>query len=138
VLEELEHALHPVSAFVVVPLFALANAGVYLRGGVLSAAMTSALTWAVVVGLVVGKTFGIASAALGARRLGIGVLPADMPPARVWPVAALGGIGFTVALFISDLAFTDPRLITDAKVGILAGSMAAALIGSALIRVGPR
>jgi NhaA family Na+:H+ antiporter len=138
VLEQLEHALHPISAFFVVPLFALANAGVYLREGALAAAFSSALTWAIVAGLVVGKTFGIAGATFGARRLRIGVLPAEMPAARVWPVAGLGGIGFTVALFIADLAFTEPDLINDAKVGILGASVAAALIGSALLRLPSR
>jgi NhaA family Na+:H+ antiporter len=138
VLEELEHALHPVSALFVVPLFALANAGVDLRGGALSAAVSSALTWAIIVGLVVGKTFGIAGAALGARRAGVGVLPSDMPPRAVWPVAALGGIGFTVALFITDLAFKDPGLINDAKIGILFGSIIAALLGTGLLRLPSR
>jgi NhaA family Na+:H+ antiporter len=56
-----------------------------------------------------------------------------MPPVQVWPVAALGGIGFTVALFIADLAFTDPQLVTQAKVGIFAGSLAAAVLGCALL-----
>jgi NhaA family Na+:H+ antiporter len=138
VLEQLEHALHPVSAFFVVPLFALANAGVYLREGALAAAFSSALTWAIVAGLIVGKTFGITGATFGARRLGIGVLPAGMPAVRVWPVAGLGGIGFTVALFIADLAFNDPAMINDAKVGILGASVAAALIGSALLRLPSR
>jgi len=133
VLEELEHLLHPVSAYVVIPLFALANAGIDLRGGVLGEAAGERLTWAVALGLIVGKTIGIGTAALGARRFGVGELPSGMPPAQVWPVAALGGIGFTVALFITDLAFTDPVLIIQAKVGIFAGSLAAAALGAALL-----
>ncbi len=131
VLEELEHTLHPLSAYLVVPLFALANAGVDLRGGVLGQALRERLTWAVVIGLVVGKSVGVTAAVFGARRARLGTLPAGMPPRQVPPVAVLAGIGFTVALFIADLAFTDERLVTDAKVGIFLGSIAAALLGAA-------
>jgi Na+:H+ antiporter, NhaA family len=133
VLEQLEHLLHPISAAVIIPIFALANAGVDLRGGVLGIALHAPLTWAVALGLLVGKTLGIAGVTLAARRARIGALPAGMPLAQVWPVAALGGIGFTVALFISDLAFTDPSLIIQAKVGIFAGSLAAAVLGCVLL-----
>jgi NhaA family Na+:H+ antiporter len=133
VLEELERGLHPLSAYLVVPLFALANAGVDLRGGVLGDAAGERLTWAVALGLVIGKTIGIGAATLGARRLGVGELPGGMPPTQIWPVAALGGIGFTVALFIADLAFIDPVLVTQAKVGIFLGSIAAAVLGAALL-----
>jgi len=133
VLEQLEHLLHPVSAYLVIPLFALANAGVDLRGGILGDALGEPLTWAVALGLVVGKTLGIGGAATIARRLRVGELPGGMPPAQLWPVAALGGIGFTVALFIADLAFTDPALIIQAKVGIFVGSIAAAILGFALL-----
>jgi Na+:H+ antiporter, NhaA family len=133
VLEQLEHLLHPVSAIVIIPIFAMANAGVDLRGGVLGVALHAPLTWAVAIGLLVGKTIGIAGVTLAARRAGIGTLPTGMPLAQVWPVAALGGIGFTVALFIADLAFEDPNLIIQAKVGIFAGSIAAAVLGCGLL-----
>jgi Na+:H+ antiporter, NhaA family len=135
VMARLVHRWHPVSAYLVIPLFALANAGVDLRGGALSTAFGERVTWAVAVGLVVGKLFGIAGGVLGARALGVGTLPAGMPVRDVWPVAALGGIGFTVALFITDLAFTDQQLIDDAKVGIFTASIAAALLGAALLRM---
>ncbi len=129
----LEHALHPVSAYVVVPLFALANAGIYLRDGVLGEAMSSGITWAVIVGLVVGKVLGISVSALLALRLGSGKLPEGMRRAQLWGVAALGGIGFTVSLFITELAFTDQALIDGAKVGIFLGSIVSALAGTALL-----
>lgn len=129
----LEHALHPVSAYVVVPLFALANAGIYLRDGVLGEAMSSGITWAVIVGLVVGKVLGISVSALLALRLGSGKLPEGMRRAQLWGVAALGGIGFTVSLFITELAFTDQTLIDGAKVGIFLGSIVSALAGTALL-----
>ena len=129
----LEHALHPVSAYVVVPLFALANAGIFLRDGVLGEAMSSGITWAVIVGLVIGKVLGISLSTLLALRLGPGRLPEGMRRAQVWGVGALGGIGFTVSLFITDLAFTDGSLIDGAKVGIFLGSIISALAGTALL-----
>jgi NhaA family Na+:H+ antiporter len=137
VLEELEHALHPVSAFLVIPIFAVANAGVDLRGGVLGAAFGQQLTWAVIAGLVLGKIIGIAGVAHLVRRRRWGTLPADMHPKEIVGVAALGGIGFTVSLFITDLAFTDPGLIDQAKVGILTASAAAAVIGTVLLLMAP-
>jgi Na+:H+ antiporter, NhaA family len=137
VLEELEHTLHPVSAFLVVPVFAFANAGVDLRGEALRAAFAEPVTWGVAVGLVAGKTAGIATVANAARRLGLGMLPGDMHPKETWGVAAMGGVGFTVALFVTDLAFTDPELLAHAKVGIFTGSIAAAVLGVAALMVTP-
>lgn len=129
VLDSLVHRLHPISAFVVLPLFALANAGVNLRGGVLGDALGAPLTWAVAIALVLGKTVGIGSSALVALRLRLGELPSGMRLRELGPIAALGGIGFTVSLFIADLAFEDDLLVDQAKVGIFIGSIAAALIG---------
>ena len=130
---KLEHALHPVSAFLVVPLFALANAGIDLRGGVLGDALSSDLTWAVIAGLVVGKILGISVTTLAALRFTAGTLPEGMRKAQVWGVGALGGIGFTVSLFITDLAFKDPLLLAEAKVGIFLGSIISGLLGTALL-----
>ena len=129
----LEHALHPVSAFLVVPLFALANAGIDLRGGVLGDALSSELTWAVIAGLVVGKILGISVTTLLALRFGSGTLPEGMRKAQVWGVGALGGIGFTVSLFITDLAFSQSLLIDEAKVGIFLGSITSGILGSLLL-----
>jgi NhaA family Na+:H+ antiporter len=137
VLGELEQALHPVSAFLVIPIFALANAGVDVRGGVLGAAFGQPVTWAVIAGLVLGKIVGIAGVAHLVRWRRWGSLPADMHVREIIGVAALGGIGFTVSLFITDLAFDGAGLIGQAKVGILTGSAAAALIGTALLLTAP-
>ncbi len=109
VLETLEHRLHPVSAFVIVPLFALANAGVQFGGGVLADAAHSRLAWAIAAGLLIGKILGIAGAAFLGIRLGWGTLPDGVRRAQVWGLAALGGIGFTVSLFIAQLAYDDPE-----------------------------
>jgi Na+:H+ antiporter, NhaA family len=137
VLAELEKTLHPVSAFLVIPIFALANAGVDVRGGVLGEAFGQQLTWAVIAGLVLGKIVGIAGVTHLVRWRRWGALPADMHPREIVGVAALGGIGFTVSLFITDLAFNDAGLVGQAKVGILTASIAAALIGTALLLMAP-
>jgi NhaA family Na+:H+ antiporter len=133
VLVELEHRLHPFSAFGAVPLFALANAGVYLGGGKLGDAASSRVAWAIAIALVAGKLAGIAASVSGGIRARIGVLPADVGPGAVWGVAALGGIGFTVSLFIAGLAFDDPGLQDQAKVGIFAGSIVSGALGAALL-----
>ncbi len=133
VLELLEHRLHPLSAFVVVPLFALANAGVDFGGGVLSGALGSTVTWAVVAGLLVGKPLGISAATWVALRLRVGTLPEGVSLRHVVGVGALGGIGFTVSIFIAGLAFDQQRLVDDAKVGIFLASIGAGLLGAVLL-----
>ena len=133
VLGVLEHRLHPVSAFGIVPLFALANAGVAVSGDALSAPGAARLAGPVVLALLAGKVFGIAGTTLLARRLGLGVLQPGVTTRYVWGLAALAGIAFTVSLFIADLAFDNPTLTDTAKMGILAGSLTAALLGAAIL-----
>jgi NhaA family Na+:H+ antiporter len=133
VLRELEHRIHPFTGFVIVPLFALANAGVALGGDTLAAAASSRLTWAIVAGLVIGKLVGIAAATLGGLQAGVGELPEGMRVTQTWGVAALGGIGFTVSLFIAQLAFDTPALQDQAKVGIFAGSLVSGLLGAGIL-----
>lgn len=132
VLEDLEHLLHPWSSYLVVPLFALANAGVKLDTG-LADALTSRLTIAVAVGLVVGKALGISVATFGALATKATRLPAGVDRVHVVGAGALGGIGFTVALFIASLAFTDEALEANAKIGILLGSLVSGVIGAAIL-----
>ena len=133
VLTTLEHRLHPVSAWVVVPLFALANAGVDLRGGLLAHAATSRLAWAVAAGLIVGKTVGIAAVTLAAVRARLGVLPAGVKTVHIWGLSAVAGIGFTVSLFITGLAYQAAPLVNQAKVGIFAGSLASGAAGAIIL-----
>ncbi len=133
VLETLEGRLHPLSAFAVVPLFALANAGVALGGDALADAASSRLAWAIVVGLVVGKLLGIAGATLLGIRLGWGRLPDGVPRAQIWGIAAVGGIGFTVSLFVAQLAYDDPAAIDTAKIGVFAGSLISGALGALLL-----
>jgi NhaA family Na+:H+ antiporter len=137
VVEWLEHLLHPWSSFVIVPLFALANAGVPLSSSALSDAARSPITYGVVLGLVLGKFIGIAGFTWLATRSGIGMLPEGATWQGLLGVAALGGIGFTVSIFVAGLAFGDPVLQNDAKIGILVASVVAATLGS-LILLGRR
>lgn len=133
-LEWIQHMLHPLSSLLIVPVFALANAGVVFTAADLGDATTSPVTLGVVVGLVVGKTAGITGAAWLATRAGIATLGADVRWRQLTGVAALGGIGFTVSLFITDLAFEAERTIADAKIGILAASLLASGVGAVLLR----
>jgi NhaA family Na+:H+ antiporter len=139
VLETLEHRLHPFTAFAVVPLFALANAGVDFGGGVLGDAAGSRLAWAIVAGLVLGKLLGIAGATFLGLRLGWGSLPEAVSRPQVWGIAAIGGIGFTVSLFIAQLAYESQETVDVAKVGIFAGSLVSGAIGALILfRAGRR
>ncbi|MCI0346495.1 MAG: Na+/H+ antiporter NhaA, partial [Chloroflexi bacterium] len=137
VVDRIAHALHPLTSWLVVPLFGLANAGVVLSGGLgESSGRTVAL--AVAAGLVVGKLVGITAASALAVRLGLGRLPAGLAWGHVVGGAMLAGIGFTVSLFVADLAFAARPLVDGAKVGILMGSTAAAVAGAALLVVARR
>ena len=133
VLGDLEHRLHPWSSYLVVPVFALANAGVALGATELRAAATSRLTWAVAGGLVLGKLSGIAGVTRTALWVGAGRLPSGVTMSHVVGGSALAGIGFTVSLFITGLAFSSAELQGQAKIGILGGSLLAGLLGAALL-----
>jgi NhaA family Na+:H+ antiporter len=130
-LQRLEHALHPWVAFVVVPLFALANAGVRLNGD-LGATIGNRITIGVILGLVVGKQIGITLFAWLATRFGFSALPAGVSWRQIYGAGWLAGIGFTMSLFVADLAFQQPgedELLTSAKLGILAASLVAGVAG---------
>ena len=135
-LQRMEHALHPWVAFAIVPLFALANAGVRVEGGI-GDTLGNRVTIGVVLGLVLGKQLGITLAGWGAVRMGLTVLPAGVTWSQIYGAAWLAGIGFTMSLFVTDLAFRDPSdaaLLTAAKLGILAASVSAGGIGWLLLR----
>ncbi len=137
VVEWMEYLLHPWSSFLIVPLFALANAGIPIDSTSINNALSSRITWGVIVGLVVGKFVGIVGTSWIATRIGIGTLPAGASWRGIIGVGVLGGIGFTVSIFVSGLAFGDnPILETDAKLGILAASFIAAVIGALLLSRG--
>ena len=134
VTERLEDLLHPWTSYLVVPLFALANAGIVLSGDGLRAALESPVTLGVVVGLVVGKLVGVTAAIALVRRLGIGRLPDGVSSRDVVGMAAIAGIGFTVSIFIGGLAFDDPALTNEATLGVLMASAVAALFGALILR----
>jgi Na+/H+ antiporter NhaA len=132
--EYLEHALHPWTSFIVVPIFALVNAGVSLTGGDISNALSSPVTLGIVLGLVVGKLAGISLFAYAAQRIGFAEVPEGVPGRQIVAAAAIAGIGFTVSLFIAELAFDEATLVDEAKVGILAASVLAAGLGALVLR----
>lgn len=131
-MSRLQNALHPWSAFLILPVFALANAGVRVVGADIGALATQPVTLGVLAGLVLGKPIGVVAASWIATKLRVGILPQG----TTWPaVAAVGmfaGIGFTVALFVAELSFTDPHVTDASKVGILAASLLAALLGGGI------
>ena len=128
------HLLHPWTSFVIIPLFALANAGIEVDVTALRQAISSPVSLGVFFGLVVGKPLGVSLAIAAASRMGVGMLPEGTAWRQVIGLGALAGIGFTVSLFITDLAFADGSLIADSKMAILAASVCAAATGAALLR----
>ncbi|WP_420141462.1 Na+/H+ antiporter NhaA [Sphingomonas sp.] len=132
-LERLEHGLHPYVAFAVVPLFGFANAGVSLVGLSLDT-MLAPLPLALVAGLFIGKQAGIFGGIRLAVALGIGERPDGAGWGQVYGVALLSGIGFTMSLFIGALAFNDPALLVEVKIGVLGGSLLSAVAGYCVLR----
>jgi NhaA family Na+:H+ antiporter len=129
-LERLEHTLHPWVGFLIMPLFALANAGVHIEW----AALTEPVAVAVAVALVAGKPAGVMLFSALAVWLGVAKLPQGVSWLALLGGGFLAGIGFTMSLFVAGLAFGgDPRLLADAKIGILLGSVASAVVGTALL-----
>jgi NhaA family Na+:H+ antiporter len=130
--------LSPWTSFVIVPLFALSSAGIELSADRLGDALGSNLTWGVVLGLVVGKPLGITLFTWLAARSPWAELPPGLTMGHIVGGGAVAGIGFTVSLFVTRLAFTDPAMIEVAVIGILSASLLSAVIGSVLLsRVGP-
>jgi len=139
--ESLIELLHPSVAFVIMPLFALANAGVQLEGFSLGGA-TATVTWGVVAGLVAGKPLGILLVCWGSLELGLARLPRGLSTRHLVVLGVVAGVGFTMALFIAQLAFVDPALLRAAKLGVLAASGLSAVLalglGRALLSIASR
>jgi len=130
-LDRLEHALSPWVSYAILPVFAFANAGVALGG----APLWAPLPLAVALGLFLGKQAGVFGAMRGAVALGLAEKPEGAGWAQLYGVGLLAGIGFTMSLFIGGLAFTDPVLVEEVKIGVLAGSLLSALAGYAVLRL---
>lgn len=137
-MQRLEHELHPWVSFLIIPIFALANAGVRVVDGNPLELLLQPLPIGIILGLVVGKQIGITLATWLVVRTGRAELPRGVSMRHIYGVAWLGGIGFTMSLFIAELAFTSPDLIDGAKIGILAASVVAGVGGYLLLRrLGP-
>ncbi len=131
----MEHGLHGWVAYLILPIFALANAGVFLGGGI---DMGSPVTLGIILGLMIGKPIGVMVMSWIAVKTGIAALPAGVSWLQVLGVAILTGVGFTMSLFIASLAFTEvPGYVDEAKIGILAASIAMGLIGYLVLRFTP-
>ncbi|MGH1505666.1 MAG: Na+/H+ antiporter NhaA [Acidimicrobiales bacterium] len=134
VTDRLIHTLHPWTALMIVPLFAAANAGVSVAPSDVADAVGSSVFWATFVGLVVGKPLGITAAAFLAVKSGVAKLPDGIGWMHVLGMSGLAGIGFTVSIFISGLAFDDATIVGHAKIAILLASVAASIFGAVLIK----
>jgi NhaA family Na+:H+ antiporter len=131
-LQRLEHSLHPFVSYVIMPVFALSNAGVHIDSDIMKE-LTSPVAIGVFMGLLFGKFLGIMLVVGLFLRMKWAVLPEGMNRLHLTGAAVLAGIGFTMSLFISDLAFSDRTFITQARLGILAASLIASLAGYAII-----
>ncbi len=129
--------LNPWVSFGVVPVFALANAGVAVSADAAANAVSDPVFLGVGLGLLVGKVVGIVAATAAVCRVGLGVLPAGATWWHMTGVAACAGIGFTVALFVTALSFDDPTTTATAKTGVLAASVVAGVLGYLLLRLAP-
>jgi Na+:H+ antiporter, NhaA family len=136
-LARLEHGLQPWVKFLIAPLFAFANAGVSLAGLSLSTALAP-VPLGIAAGLFLGKQIGIFTSTWLVVRLGLAELPTGASWRQVYGTAALGGIGFTMSLFIGSLAFPDPSYAVAVRVGVLVGSLASGVLGYALLRSASR
>ncbi len=130
--------LHPWTGYVIIPLFALANAGVPLGAEALRAAVTSPITIGVFLGLVVGKTIGVMGAATLASKLGVARMPDGVTMRQMLGISMAAGIGFTVAIFVTGISLADPALQDQAKIGIFAASLVAALLSAGVLSTARR
>ncbi|MBM36139.1 MAG: Na+/H+ antiporter NhaA [Acidimicrobiaceae bacterium] len=135
--ERLENLLHPFTAFMIIPIFALANAGIELNSDTIADAAASNVTLGILLGLVVGKPVGITLFTWVATRFGF-ALPDDVNWAQFTGMGLAAGIGFTVSIFVAGLAFEDHAIIDLAKIGILIASLIAAVAALLLLRYGKR
>jgi len=129
-LQKLEHTLHPVTAYFILPVFALSNAGVHIEGNIAEMLMHP-ISLGIIAGLVLGKFIGISLFSRVIVRLKIAQLPEGVSWNHIYGVAFLAGIGFTMSIFISDLAFENEQYKQIAKVGIMGASLVSALVGMA-------
>jgi len=134
VIEWLEHKFHPVSTFLVVPIFAFANTGVVITSEMIKGASESLIAWGIFAGLVVGKPLGVLFASLVAKRVKVADLPDGVNNSSLLATGSAAGIGFTVAIFIANLAFDDAATQDIAVLAVIVASVVSALISVALFK----
>ena len=132
VIEWLEHRFHPASTFFIVPLFAFANTGVVITFESITAASQSLIAWGIFFGLVIGKPLGVLVSALSAKSMKLVELPKDVDKSSLIATGSAAGIGFTVAIFIANLAFDDPVIQDIAVIAVIFASVVSAAISAAL------
>ena len=136
-LQQLEHGLHPIVTYFILPLFALSNAGVRIEGSIIELLMHP-VSIGIIFGLILGKFLGIALIVRILVKLKLAVLPEHVTWNGIYGMGFLAGIGFTMSIFIAELAFSDPYLIMVAKVGIIFASVLSALLGVAVFMFGSK
>ena len=135
VIEWLEDKLHPYSSFLIVPLFAFANTGVQITQSSISAAINSPIAWGIFFGLVVGKPVGIVLSSWGAKRVGLGEYPEGANTVKIFATGSAAGIGFTVAIFIANLAFADHATQELAILSVIIASLVSGAISTVLFKI---
>jgi NhaA family Na+:H+ antiporter len=135
VIEWLEHKFHPMSTFFIVPLFAFANTGVVITSDSIRGASQSLIAWGIFFGLVIGKPLGVLVAALSARSMKVAELPDGVDKSSLVATGSAAGIGFTVAIFIANLAFTEPVIQDIAVIAVIFASVVSAVISVALFKL---
>jgi NhaA family Na+:H+ antiporter len=135
VIEWLEDKLHPYSSFLIVPLFAFANTGVQITQSSISAAINSPIAWGIFFGLVVGKPVGIVLSSWSAKRVGLGEYPEGANTVKIFATGSAAGIGFTVAIFISNLAFADRATQELAIFSVIIASLVSGAISTVLFKI---
>ena len=128
VIEYLEHKFHPISSYVVVPIFAFANTGVEISSKSINSALNSVIAWGIFLGLVIGKPLGVLLATMAARKIKIAEYPQGARNLDLIATGSAAGIGFTVAIFIARLAFDSPEIVNLAIFSVIVGSVVSALI----------
>ena len=135
VIEWLEHKFHPISTFLVVPIFAFANTGVVITAESIKAASQSLVAWGIFFGLVIGKPLGVLIAAVAAKRLKVADFPEGANNSSILATGSAAGIGFTVAIFIANLAFDDKQTQDIAVLAVIVASVVSAILATALFKV---
>jgi NhaA family Na+:H+ antiporter len=135
VIEWLEHKFHPVSTFLVVPIFAFANTGVVITSESIKGASQSLIAWGIFFGLVIGKPLGVLLAAIAAKRSTLAEFPEGATNSSILATGSAAGIGFTVAIFIADLAFDDVQTQDIAVLAVIVASVVSALLSVALFKL---